>query len=113
VRNNRINTWLYRHKGARAALLLALPVLWLAIAYLGSLAVMLISSLWSVDSFTGNTVHSLSFGNFHTLITQRVYSTIAIRSIGVAIAVTLIDGLLAIPIALLSQRFSNHAFGVW
>ena len=73
MRNNRINTWLYRHKGARAALLLALPVLWLAIAYLGSLAVMLISSLWSVDSFTGNTVHSLSFGNFHTLITQRVY----------------------------------------
>jgi putative spermidine/putrescine transport system permease protein len=85
-------------------------VLWLAIAYLGSLAVMLVSSLWSVDSFTGNTVHSLSFTNFHTLITQRVYSTIAIRSIGVAVAVTLIDGLLAIPIALFIAKVLKPRF---
>jgi putative spermidine/putrescine transport system permease protein len=89
-----------------------LPVLWLALAYLGSLAVMLISSFWSVDSFTGNITHSLSFSNFHQLISQRIYSTIALRSIIVAGAVTLIDGLLALPIAffiskVLKPRFRN------
>jgi len=107
---NRLNTWLYRHTGARAALLLVLPVLWLALAYLGSLAVMLISSLWSVDSFTGNIIHSFSFSNFQQLISQRIYSTIAIRSIGVAVAVTVIDGLLAIPIAFYISKVLKPRF---
>ncbi|MEJ0014933.1 MAG: ABC transporter permease [Actinomycetota bacterium] len=73
---------------------------------------MLISSFWGVDSFTGNIIHSFSFSNFQQLLTQHVYSVIALRSIGVALAVTLIDGLLAIPIALfiakvLKPRFRN------
>ena len=107
---NRLNTWLYRHTGARAALLLVLPVLWLALAYLGSLAVMLVSSLWSVDSFTGNIIHSFSFSNFQQLISQKIYSTIAIRSIGVAVAVTVIDGLLAIPIAFYISKVLKPRF---
>jgi putative spermidine/putrescine transport system permease protein len=110
LKSNRLNTWLYRHTGARAALLLALPVLWLAIAYLGSLAVMLVSSFWGVDSFTGNIVHTFSLNNFHQLISQKVYSTIAIRSIGVAVAVTLIDGLLAIPIAFFISKVLKPRF---
>jgi putative spermidine/putrescine transport system permease protein len=85
-------------------------VLWLAIAYLGSLAVMLISSFWSVDSFTGNIIHTFSLSNFHTLITQRVYSVIALRSIVVALAVTFIDGLLAVPIALFIAKVLKPKF---
>jgi putative spermidine/putrescine transport system permease protein len=110
LKSNRLNTWLYRHTGARAALLLVLPVLWLAIAYLGSLAVMLVSSLWSVDSFTGNIVHSFSLNNFHQLLSQKVYSSIALRSIAVAVAVTLIDGLLAIPIAFFISKVLRPRF---
>lgn len=110
MRSNRLNTWLYRHSRARVGLLLVLPVLWLAIAYLGSLAVMLISSFWSVDSFTGNINHSFSFANFQQLITQRVYSVIALRSIGVALAVTIIDGLLAVPIALFIAKVLRPRF---
>jgi putative spermidine/putrescine transport system permease protein len=106
----RMNTWLYRHKGVRAALLLALPVLWLAIAYLGSLAVMLISSLWSVDSFTGNIQHHLTLANFHQIFTQKVYGTIALRSIFVALVVTVVDGLLAIPIALFIAKVLKPRF---
>jgi putative spermidine/putrescine transport system permease protein len=110
LKTNRLNAWLYRHPRARAALLLVLPVLWLVIAYLGSLAVMLLSSLWSVDSFTGNIIHSFSFNNFHQLISQKIYSTIAIRSMGVAIAVTLIDGILAIPIAFYISKVLKPRF---
>lgn len=105
-----MNTWLYRHKGVRAALLLALPVLWLAIAYLGSLAVMLISSLWSVDSFTGKIQHHLTLTNFHQIFTQKVYGTIALRSIFVALVVTVVDGLLAIPIALFIAKVLKPRF---
>ena len=94
------------------ALLLALPVLWLGLAYLGSLLVMLISSFWSVDSFTGTMNHSFSFHNFQQLLTDPVYRNIAIRSLLVSVSVTLIDALLAIPIAfyiakILKPRFRN------
>ena len=55
-----------------------------------------------------------SWDNFHTLLTADVYRTIALRSIGVAVAVTLIDALLALPIALfmakvLPLRFAQFA----
>ena len=89
-------------------------MLWLVIAYLGSLATMFMTAFWSVDSFTGSLVKIWSWDNFHTLLTADVYRTIALRSIGVAVAVTLIDALLALPIALfmakvLPLRFAQFA----
>lgn len=109
---NRISTWLYRHAKARLVLLLILPVLWLGLAYLGSLLVMLISSFWSVDSFTGSISHTFSFDNFKILLSESVYRNIAVRSLLVALSVTLIDALLAIPIAfyiakVMKPRFRN------
>jgi len=71
---------------------------------------MLVSSLWSVDSFTGNIVHQFSLSNFHQLISQKVYSAIAIRSISVAVIVTIIDGLLAIPIAIFIAKVLRPRF---
>ena len=109
---NRISTWLYRHAKARLVLLLILPVLWLGLAYLGSLLVMLISSFWSVDSFTGSITHTFSFDNFKILLSESVYRNIAFRSLLVALSVTLIDALLAIPISfyiakVMKPRFRN------
>ena len=109
---NRISTWLYRHAKARLVLLLILPVLWLGLAYLGSLLVMLISSFWSVDTFTGSISHKFSFDNFKILLSESVYRNIAVRSLLVALSVTLIDALLAIPIAfyiakVMKPRFRN------
>ncbi len=109
---NRISTWLYRHAKARLVLLLILPVLWLGLAYLGSLLVMLISSFWSVDSFTGSIAHTFSFENFKILFSESVYRNIAVRSLLVALSVTLIDVILAIPIAfyiakVMKPRFRN------
>ncbi len=93
------SAWLYRHKRSRLAILLSAPMLWLGVAYLGSLAVMFIAAFWSTNDFTGALVKKITTANFHTLITESVYRTIAIRSIVVASLVTIIDGLLAIPIA--------------
>lgn len=74
-------------------------MLWLVVAYLGSLAVMFVSAFWSTDSFTGSLVKKFTTDNFHTLITESVYRTIAIRSIVVATLVTIVDAVLAMPIA--------------
>jgi putative spermidine/putrescine transport system permease protein len=107
---NRISTWLYGHAKARVVLLLILPVLWLGLAYLGSLLVMLISSFWSVDSFTGSITHTFSLDNFKILLNESVYRNIAVRSLIVALSVTFIDALLAIPIAFYIAKVMNPRF---
>ena len=48
---------LYRHPRLQLAALLAAPLGWLVIAYLGSLVLFLITSFWHVDAFSGNVDH--------------------------------------------------------
>jgi putative spermidine/putrescine transport system permease protein len=74
-------------------------MLWLAVLYLGSLAVMVVSSFWSVDSFTGALVKQPTGENYRTLVTAEVYRTVALRTLGVAVAVTLVDLAIGLPVA--------------
>ena len=109
-----VSTWLYRHPRGRLALLLSTPMTWLVVAYLGSLGALLLSAFWTVDSFTGNLVHTFTLSNFHMLLSESVYRTIALRTLGVAIGVTIVDALIAVPVAfflakVLSPRYRNFA----
>jgi putative spermidine/putrescine transport system permease protein len=80
---------------------------WLVVAYLGSLAVLFVSSLWTINSFTGNVIKEPSLSNFETIFTQPVYRNVALRSIGVAAAVTLIDALIALPMAFFMAKVAS------
>ena len=60
-------------------MLLASPLAWLGIAYLGSLAVLFLTAVWSVDPFTGDIVREFTLDNFRTLCSSRT-STGASRS---------------------------------
>ena len=87
---------------------------WLVVAYLGSLGALLISAFWTVDDFTGNLIRRFTLSNFQLLITEPVYRTIALRTLGVAVGVTIVDALIAIPTAfflakVLSPRYRNFA----
>jgi len=95
----RLSGALHQRPRLRLAGLLSAPVLWLVVAYLGSLAVMFATAFWSVDSFTGSVIRQPTMDNFRTLLTQDVYRTIAVRSLGVAAGVTVIDALIALPMA--------------
>ncbi len=90
----------HRHPGLRLAALLAAPMTWLSVAYLGALAVMLISAFWSVNDFTSNIEYVWNLGNFHTVLTEPAYRTIVLRTLGIAVAVTAIDLAIALPMAL-------------
>src|SRR5690242_21621585 len=79
--------------------LLAGPLGWLVIGYLGSLAVLLIASFWSVDALSGEINRSYSLDNYKEILNQSVYKDVALRTIGLAAAATLTDALLAFPIA--------------
>jgi putative spermidine/putrescine transport system permease protein len=80
-------------------LLLALPMLAFVVVYIGSIAAMLVSSFWTVDSFTENVVHQYSTSNFHDVLTDSLYRRVALRTVVIAAAVTVIDALIAFPMA--------------
>ena len=82
-------------------------MLWLVVAYLGSIAVLLLSALWSTDFFTGNVVHSYSVANLREVYTQSLYRTVTIRTVSVALAVTVIDALLALPLAFCMSKLAG------
>ncbi|MCQ8187914.1 ABC transporter permease [Streptomyces rugosispiralis] len=92
----------------RLTALLAPPLLWLTLAYLGSLAILLLSAFWATDSFTSDVVHTWNTDNFHELLTTPVYRTIALRTLSIAVAVTVIDALLALPMAFCMARVAGR-----
>ena len=55
--------------------LLAGPVGWLVVGYLGSLAVLLIAAFWSVDPLSGEVGRGFSLENFETLSRNRSTAT--------------------------------------
>ena len=97
---------LFRRPWLRGGLLLSGPAAWFVFIYLGALFLLFLSALWSVDSFSGKIVHSWTFANFETLFNVPAYRTIALRTIGIAAAVTVTDILLAVPFAFFAARIA-------
>ncbi|HWA53832.1 MAG TPA: ABC transporter permease [Solirubrobacterales bacterium] len=87
--------------------LLAGPVGWLVVGYLGSLALLLVASLWSVNPVSGELVKNLSFENFETLFDEPVYRTIVVRTVVIAALVTLTDAIVAFPIAFYMAKVAS------
>jgi putative spermidine/putrescine transport system permease protein len=87
--------------------LLAAPVGWLVIGYLGSLAILLIAAFWSVSPVSGELQKALSFENFETLFNEPVYKTIVGRTVLIAALVTVTDAILAFPIAFYMAKVAS------
>ena len=104
----RLSSFFYRHPRARLGALLAGPVGWLVVGYIGSLAVMLVAAFWQLDPFTQEIEHEWTLKNFQTLVTEPVYRTITLRTVGMAAAVTLGCTVLAFPIAYYMARMASR-----
>ncbi|WP_214317920.1 ABC transporter permease [Nonomuraea sediminis] len=109
----RIAATLHRRARLRLALLLSVPMLWLGLAYLGALGALFLSAFWTTDVFTGNVVKQLTADNFRQLLTVDVYRTVAIRSVLVAVAVTLIDLVVAFPMAFAMAKLTPPRAQRW
>jgi len=104
----RLADLLHRRPRLQVGALLAGPVGWLVVGYLGSLAILLIAAFWSVSPTSGELVKSLSFENFETLIDDPVYRTIVGRTVLIAALVTITDGIIAFPIAFYMAKVANR-----
>ena len=99
-----VAAFLTAHPRFRLGALLSAPLAWIVVLYLGSLAIMLASAFWSTNDFTGTINHTFTTENFKTLFTDPVYRTVAIRTVVVAVLVTVIDLVLAMPIAFFAAK---------
>jgi putative spermidine/putrescine transport system permease protein len=86
--------------------LLSAPGAWFVLIYLAALLLLFLSALWTVEPFTGKLVHHWTLSNFETLFTVSAYRTVALRTIGIAAAVTVTDIILAVPFAFFAARIA-------
>jgi putative spermidine/putrescine transport system permease protein len=103
----RLSGVFWTHRWAKALLLLAPPLLAFAIVYLASLAALFVSSFWTVNPFTTEIERIWNLDNYRTIFESSAYRTIALRTIGIAAAVTLTDALLAFPFAYFMARVAR------
>jgi putative spermidine/putrescine transport system permease protein len=103
----RVSVFLSTHPRARLGLLLSAPLFWLGIVYIVALVLLLVTAFWSVDSFTGEITQEWTLDNIVTVVTGSLYQTVTLRTLGVALAVTLIDVALALPIAFFMAKVAT------
>ena len=82
-------------------------MLWLGVAYLAALGALLLTAFWGQNSFTGQVERVFTWQNFKDLFTIEVYRTITLRTLGIAAAVTVLDALLAFPIAFYMAKIAS------
>jgi putative spermidine/putrescine transport system permease protein len=97
---------LYRRPSLYLTLLLVPPLLWFGAIYLGSLLNLLWQGFYSFDDFTMAVTPDLTLGNFATLFNPANLDII-LRTLGMAVAVSIASAVLAFPIAYYMARYTR------
>ncbi len=105
----RLSDLFWRRPRFLLLLLLAPPILWLGIVYLGSLFALLLQSFFSIDEFSGLIRYEPTLKTYGELL-QPANLDIILRSIVMAALVTLASGVVAFPIAYYAARYAR---GKW
>ena len=104
----RLQAALWRRRAVQLLLLLTPPIGWFGVVYLGSLAILLLSAFWYLDPATSAVRHDFSLQNFQLLASEPVYRDVAFRTVLVAAMVTIVDIVIAFPIAYYMARIASQ-----
>lgn len=100
---------LWRHPRLLIAALLAPPVAWLGIIYLGSLFALLAQSFFSIDEFSGLINYEFTLKTYGELF--KAYNLdIIVRTVTMALAVTIGAAIIGFPVAYFAARYAR---GPW
>ncbi|WP_068829340.1 ABC transporter permease [Pseudomonas sp. BMS12] len=102
----RLSGLLYRKPTLYLSLLLVPPLLWFGVIYLGSLLTLLWQGFYTFDDFSMTVTPDLTLGNFAALF-QAANFDIILRTLSMAIAVSLASALIAFPIAYYMARYTS------
>ncbi len=101
-----LSTWLYRRPTLYLLLLLVPPLLWFGAVYLGSLLTLLWQGFYTFDDFTMAVTPDLTFANLAALFNPANYDII-LRTLTMAVLVSLASAVLAFPIAYYMARYTS------
>ncbi|MFT3863970.1 MAG: ABC transporter permease [Solirubrobacterales bacterium] len=104
----RLAGFFHRHPRLRVGSLLAAPMAWLVVLYLGSLVLLLVTAFWTVDPLSGSVIKEFSLENFKELVDVPVYRDIVWRTVRTAILVTVTDAVIAFPIAFYMAKLAGR-----
>lgn len=103
---DRLTRLFWRHPRVLLALLLAPPLLWLGVVYLGSLAALLLQSFYRLDDFSGVVIPEFTLQTYGQLFRPSNFAVIT-RTLLMATSVTLASAVIAFPVAYYAARFAK------
>jgi putative spermidine/putrescine transport system permease protein len=107
----RLSTALFRHPRLRLAATLGGPIAWMALVYLVSLVLLLANSFWRLNPLTSQVVQEFTLKNYKTVFineaTRSTYYEITLRTVVMAVLVTLADVAIAFPFAYYAIRIAR------
>ena len=103
---DRLTGVFWRRPNLLLVLLITPPLIWLGVVYLGSLAALLWQSFYSIDEFSGVVVPEFTLKTYAELLRPQNFDVI-LRTLMMAIAVTLASAVLAFPIAYFAARYAR------
>jgi putative spermidine/putrescine transport system permease protein len=102
-----VATVFYRRSTLYLLLLLVPPLLWLGTVYLGTLFALLTQSIYSIDEFTAQIVRKPTLATYQQLLTQPANLDIVVRTVSMAVCVTIVAAIIAFPIANYMVRYAS------
>lgn len=107
----RASRFFARHPGARVGAQIGAPGGWLLVVYIGSLAALIVTALYRLaDDPTGLVTKldtTIGLANFDRLISEPVYRNVALRTLQAAATVTIIDAMIAFPVAFFMGKVAS------
>ncbi|MEZ5190033.1 MAG: ABC transporter permease [Schumannella sp.] len=103
----RLSVALSARPRTRLGLLLSAPLLWLGLVYIAALAALLITAFWTTDTFTGQVRTEWTLDNIVAVVTGSLYHTVTLRTLGIAVLVTVVDIVIALPIAFFMAKVAS------
>ncbi len=109
---SRASTFLYQHPRLVLLLLLGPPLIYMGVVYLGSLFTLLINSFYYLEDFTGLIVREFTLRTYAQIF-EPANREIFMRTAAMAAAVTVVDALIAFPLALYIAKFASPRLKTW
>ncbi|WKZ38029.1 MAG: ABC transporter permease [Anaerolineales bacterium] len=109
---NRLSTFFYRRPKLVLALFLIPPLLYMVVVYLGSLFSLLINSFYAIDDFTGLIIREFTLKTY-VQIFNPANREIFMRTATMATIVTIVDALVAFPLAYYIAKFASPRLKTW
>ena len=102
-----ISTYLHLHPKTGLRALLALPLTWLIGVYIISLFLLLVTAFWFTDPYTSKVRPGFTLENFVSIFTVPAYFATSVRTLGIALAVTAVCAVFAVPLGIFMAKLAR------